>query len=171
MIDGKFFEGDEDISIRSRQHDVYDQALTIIVESCVRKTSFARQLFGDEYRTESRSEYKLDHRTLQMAHDLLAAAWRSKNDVRQQMLALEPRNGVADTDIGLWLNWLRSEMTSWMDHPHLVRSVMTILANQNQPSGYQAEALLSLNLVQKFNDVPWKRELVDAIKRDLSEST
>ncbi len=56
---------------------------------------------------------------------------------------------------GHWLGWLREEVRSWKYSPHLVRLVIQILANQNQPVGYRAEDALRCDLIARYNDVPW----------------
>ena len=81
-----------------------------------------------------------DHRTLQRAHDLLAAVWRFRHDARQFELSLDvchprwsrplvdreapvkPHDLLAEVP-GRWLDWLREEVDGWLHSPHLVRSV------------------------------------------------
>ena len=41
------FEGDVDMEVARKQHDVYPQALEIIVWQCNRYTEFARSLLND----------------------------------------------------------------------------------------------------------------------------
>ena len=55
-----------------------------------------------------------------------------------------------------WLDWLLEEVRSWKDSPHLVRLVMQILTNQNQPVGYRAETALRYGLIDRYSDVPWE---------------
>ncbi len=59
--------------------------------------------------------------------------------------------------LGHWLSWLRKEVRSWRHSPHLVRLVMQILANQNQPEGYRAEKALRCDLIARYSDVPWRQ--------------
>ena len=47
MIVAPFFKGDGDMEVASKQHDVYGQALWIIVSKCHRYTEFARSLLND----------------------------------------------------------------------------------------------------------------------------
>ena len=47
-----------------------------------------------------------DHRTLQGAHDLLAAVWRFRNDFRQSELPFVNKNSLDEVQ-ELWLDWLR----------------------------------------------------------------
>ncbi len=55
-----------------------------------------------------------------------------------------------------WLEWLQDEVHSWKHSPHLIRHVMQILKNQNQPLGYRSETALTYDLVARYSEVPWK---------------
>jgi hypothetical protein len=59
-----------------------------------------------------------------------------------------------------WLQWLEAEIASWQSEPRLVGLVMTILAEQNTESGYQAEEELADLIVQRFQDIPWRKAAV-----------
>ena len=110
---------------------------------------------------------RCDHRTLQGAHDLLAAVWRYRHDyIRQREIPnLQPHEESAIES--LWLNWLRGELLSWIDHPHLVRSIQLILANQNKPAGYAAESRLGIDIMDRFSEVPWRQDLYQAYLQDV----
>ena len=68
-----------------------------------------------------------------------------------------------------WLDWLREEVDGWLHSPHLVRSVQLVLANQNGPAGYVAESQLELDLLGRFEDVPWIPELRALVEADLAK--
>ena len=70
---------------------------------------------------------------------------------------------------GRWLDWLREEVEGWLHSPHLVRWVQLVLANQNEPAGYVAESQLELDLLGRFEDVPWIPELRVEIEADLAK--
>ena len=167
MIVGKYFEGDYDEFVSWRQHDVYHAALEIIISTCIRYARFARNLL-DDHDNEAWDKieiWKCDRRAFQPAHDLLAAAWRYRNDLRQQPLPLDPTEDRKDWIEGLWLEWLRSEVESWIDAPQIVRSVMIILTNQNQTVGCEAETLLSRHILSRFHAVPWVDGIEDMRNR------
>ena len=119
---------------------------------------------------------RFDHRTLQIAHDLLAAVWRFRYEMKlrqfelpfeeQKPLFEQPR-GDEPAFMGHWLTWLQEEVDSWIHDPERVRLVVTILRNQNQPVGYKAETALHWDIMMGFSDVPWKRSLVQATKSTL----
>ena len=141
MIIGSYFEGDENTELASKQHDVYDNTIGIITSTCNRFARFSIAVLNDTGHRNWGQVETFDHRTLQGAHDLLAAAWRFVNDSRQESLAFPE---------ALWLEWLRAETSAWIDHLQLVHSVQLILANQNKPAGYLAESHLALGIMDRF---------------------
>lgn len=165
MIVASFFEDDEDQEVAWKQHEVYGDALGIIVGTCNRHALFARAVLHDSKHDDWGTVVRFDHRTIQNAHDLLAAAWRFENDLRQPKLPFEPENPL-DHVQALWLEWLRKETEKWITAPWIVRSVQVILTNQNQPLGYKAEGQLCLDILDRFPDVPWKPHLRAAHETD-----
>ena len=166
MIVGSMFEGDDDTEVACIQHDVYGAALEIIVQTCNDQTAFARSLLRDANHAEWGKVFLGDHRTHQGGHDLLAAVWRSRHDFRQLELPFEHSKSF-DKVGSLWLDWLRQEVAGWITAPYLVRSVQLILANQNEPRGYLAESQFCLDIIDRFSDVPWKRQWCEAYQADL----
>ena len=69
MIIARLFTGDADMEVASKQHDVYGQALWIIVSKCHRYTEFARSLLNDADHSEWGTVERFDHRVLQHGHD------------------------------------------------------------------------------------------------------
>jgi len=55
-----------------------------------------------------------------------------------------------------WLSWLAAEVSAWQRQPRLIALLMTILAEQNNERGYQAEDELAECLRRRFEDVPWR---------------
>lgn len=169
MIVAELFQGDDDTEIAWKQHDVYNQALQIIVGTCQSYARFARRLLNDQDHDPWGYVEKFGHKAIQSSHDLLAAVWRYKNDLRQNELPFIQR-GPADVE-RLWLAWLRDEVESWTDAPDLVRHVITILANQNQPLGYAAESELALGILRRFSglDIQWKNDLETIFEASLEK--
>ena len=185
MLLGAYFDGDDDAEVALKQHDVYGVALGIIVRTCNLFALRARALLADTDHPDWGTVDEFDHRTLQGAHDLLAAVWRFRHDARQFELFVEDRHrGLSCPlmDSGTpcelhdplaevprrWLDWLRDEVEGWLDLPHIVRSVQLVLAHQNEPAGYVAESQLSMDLLARFEDVPWRPEFRAAIVADLA---
>ncbi len=151
MIVGEYYDGDNDNAAAWRQHDVYHQALQILISTANRLTRFAKGVLEDQEPNNWGSIESCDHRTLQMAHDLLAAAWRFR--------CLEPQGELCFNGISLevkWLSWLRDETIGWLDEPSMVRAIQIILTEQNTKRGYEAESELCRNIMSRFPDVPWR---------------
>ena len=172
MIIASRFVGDDDISLKNAQHDVYGSALHIMIDQCNQFAEFAKTLLDDTGHGDwgGIPRQGCDHRTLQTAHDLLAAAWRYQTDARQPRLPFPPTLPCAwpsnDVPIAtLWLGWLRNELSGWIDHPHLVRSIHVILNNQNNSVGYAAETRLCRDIMDRFGRIPWTWELRKDIYR------
>ncbi|WP_375381611.1 hypothetical protein [uncultured Sphingomonas sp.] len=99
----------------------------------------------------------VDHRTLQVAHDLLAAVWRFRADP-QQMDAFAAVASIDD-----WLPWLGREVAGWRQHPILVHQMRLVVEHGNALTGQAAEAALAWHLLDSYDDVPWRTDWRDAI--------
>ena len=157
MIVACFFDGDDDQQTAWEQHGVYVDALQLIVGGCRAHVTFATTLLDLPWPKCWPASGSFDHRTLQRAHDLLAAAWRFRTDVAQPPLPFDGRPASADDRMGAWLDWLRADLSAWQQQPRLIALVMTILAEQNTEAGYLAEDELAASLQRRFDDVPWCR--------------
>lgn len=154
-----YFDGDNDPSARISwiQHETYQESFSVIKQTCLRHMKCASMIVGqDEMCIPDRSG-KIDHRTLQLAHDMVAAAWRFeclKNEL--------PLFFQTETDVHIWrkwFGWLRQETLDWWNEPAIVRNVITIIDNQNVERGYHAEDLLSIALRDRYSNVPWRHWL------------
>ncbi|MDR5654661.1 hypothetical protein [Ruixingdingia sedimenti] len=159
MIIAPKFEGDDHLAAMDMQHQCYHDALSVLVSHCNRLTRFARDMLEDSLHPTWGYVERFDHRTMQEAHDLLAAVWRCRTCGAQGRLPYENVDPWPEPKVADWLSWLDNEVTSWIKAPRLVRAVQMILANQNQEQGYQAEEELAAALVARFPDVPWTRPL------------
>jgi len=162
IIGGSEFLGDSR-EVANAQHDVYDNALRIIVKKCNLLAWFAQNVVQPENYQSWEAIVTFDHRTLQHQHDLLATVWRYHNQVSQMRLDCdEDKSGIQTR----WLTWLSDEVDDWIERPEWVRLVQTILDNQNSPAGYRAETLLSLAIMDHFSSVPWKDEMRHALQQE-----
>ena len=160
------FDGDDDVSLKNAQYEVYGSALHMMIDKCSEFARFARILLDDTEHADwdrvPRSGY--DHRKFQTAHDLLAAAWRYKTDARQLRLPFPPllpciRLYREAPIAALWLEWLHDELSAWTDHPDLVRSVLVTLHNQDDGVGDAAKFRLCRDIIHRFSSVPWSGDL------------
>lgn len=137
------------------QHDCYGDALQILVSACLEHARNSAALLGVEVPPAWTGTHHLDHRTLQAAHDILAAAWRFRANTVQPAHPLDRPSTGASATRGEWLEWLINEVRGWHSRPELVRLLLTINAHQNRPEGYAAEGALGAELRNRFSDVPW----------------
>lgn len=165
MIISYEFPGDSREVARA-QHDVYYEALEILVKNCNKFASFARRLIKSENYQNWGTVHRFDHRTLQFQHDLLATVWRFESQAAQLRVDCEED---AYSVQQRWLNWLTIEVQSWIERPEWVRLTQIILENQNTPLGQRTEAMLSMEIMNYFPEVPWKDEMKLAIIRDTEQ--
>ena len=162
MIIGRMIK-DDDLEVAELQHDVYAEALGIIVFGCNAHANHARVLLDDSDHPEWGTIERCDHRTIQYDHDMLAGAWRFQHDFRQAMFGFYRKRSLKDAPI-IWLNWLREEVDAWHAEPQLVRSVQLILTNQNKPRGYRAESSFCFGLLTRHWNVAWASSVRKAVE-------
>lgn len=154
MIVSDQFEGDN-LSLASEQHDAYHEALGIIVGGC--RTHFERACLIVGVPLE-RSRWpvrdSIDHRTVQVAHDILAGAWRHHVCPPEPPLSLKPSRRTATRSD--WLQWLRETVDGWIEWPDIVATFVTIFGEQNTDRGYEAEERLARLLRRRYPDIQWR---------------
>ena len=155
MVVKDYFYGDNDPSFRVSwiQHDAYQEALRLIVCGCVEHIRSAFMLAFEDYPKKWDHSVKYDRRTLQLAHDVIAAAWRF--ECLKTELPLFFQTDHEDVIYFKWFAWLQNELSLWRDQAAIVRNVIIILGNQNVENGYRAEDLLTQALVRRYLNVPW----------------
>ncbi len=151
IIAGKF-NGDNWLELQRAQHQVYGEALNILRyenEKSYKAATFILMVDEDPiYDSIFSLRHPIDHRTMQDAHDHMAAVWRKKNRYLQPDLFIEATVEDMAKD---WLEWLRKEVSMWSrDCPWLVRMVCLIIVQQNVKRGYEAEEALQLELERLY---------------------
>jgi hypothetical protein len=165
MIVSKKFPEDS-WEVATAQHEVYYEALEIIVKKCNQYAIFARRVIQSELFQSWGSIYRYDHRTLQHQHDLLATVWRYRTQASQ--LRLDCDEDERSVQIR-WLDWLTAEVDSWIERPDWVRFVQIILENQNTPLGQRTETLMSLQIMDYFLDIPWDSKVKNSFERAVNK--
>lgn len=150
VIISTYFDGDHDHEMKNLQHEVYNQAISQLASRCREYHIAAAKLICDpfEYKSAVAGLDTFDHRCLQAAHDHLAAHWRMSVGAVYPVLPGLRNERLAQRE---WLDWLHHEVERWRDEcPHIVRAVCDVLANENRPAGYRAEAQLKSALAQRY---------------------
>lgn len=164
MIIGSFFDGDENRDLKLMQHDTYKDSIGLMIGVCNNFSNKASPPDGLPNREKWGVIDRCDHRTIQFAHDLLASVYRFKYVFRPEEL----KSNHGKFHDNRWRNWLFSELLSWSKNPSLICHFLTIMTNQNEPDGYSAETRLCLEILDRFPEVPWERDLREAFKKDVS---
>ncbi len=152
MIITDKFNGDNWLELQRAQHDIYGEALNILrsenERSYIGATAILRVEDDPIYDSIVSLCHPIDHRSMQNAHDHMAAVWRKKNRYLQPDLLIEATVQDMAKD---WLEWLRKEVCNWpRDYPWLVRMVCLVIVQQNVKSGYEAEETLKLELERLY---------------------
>lgn len=106
--------------VASAQHDVYYDALQIIVKACNKYARFSKLVIVTDEFSNWANVWKFDHRVLQFHHDLIATAWRYQTQALQLRVDYEED----EKSIQLrWLEWLTDEVQNWIERPEWVRLV------------------------------------------------
>ncbi len=123
MIVGSRFDGDDYEALQWKQHDAYQQALTIIVQEALARLKRAEALLGPSPLGDLVRQNDFDHQVLQDAHDLIAAVWRARHGYIHPTLPLAGLHiEKAATE---WLDWLRGFVRDEVDD-RLMRSVLIV---------------------------------------------
>ena len=165
MIVSSLFQGDDGDDVMWMQHDVYNEALGIISDICQDYTNLAHRIL-EEDPPDLKVIIGYDHRTLQRTHDTIAATWRFRclPSLRQMEFHLDREHGKCPDFAGHWLKWLEEEVSSWKRDTRLIRLVVAIVQNQNMPVGYLAENDLNVDLLLRYEDVPWYQRVVHSAR-------
>lgn len=143
MIVGTYFDGDNDDTLKWQQHDCYREALSIIAYDWREDYRNAAIMHG---RDSISLPERFDHRTLQAAHDYLAAWWRWKHNRTDSYF-----EGLEQVTVEDWIVWLKREVTAWPTQaPHTIQLVVRVLLNQNTDVGYAAEDALQEELCRCY---------------------
>ena len=92
----EYFEGDDRRDLAIMQHDAYSDALIIVVREWHQLVVFSEVVVTGTSPTRKNPITSFDHRTLQFAHDLLAAAWRSRSYPKQHEIPIAAQPKLAN---------------------------------------------------------------------------
>ncbi len=128
------FVGDDDERFFRMQMSCYSKALGIIVRSVVKSYQYAESVLRCEgsISEQVRELHSFDHRTVQDAHDLIAAWYRFRRKT-ERLFPLE-----RDLDEN-WLLFLEDEATALSREPAFVIGLLDACIHANTEIGYAGE--------------------------------
>jgi hypothetical protein len=166
-----YFDGDDcNPRVGTDYGDDYFAGERIIVDACVELGLFAKRLYDND--SEWGTVSRFDHRCFWLSLMLLNAVWRFREYKCQMNLPFdgifEPENPEDLKE--RWFEWLRKETSTWVQYPLLVRQVLLILSNENQPIGYAAEARLADEILFIHGYVPWSKQIIRSIREQAARN-
>lgn len=156
MIDGGRYAGD-DKELMKLQFDHYWDALRVLSRTVAKCYFNACTISGLPVpETGWPLAEGVDHRTIQTAHDIIAAAWRHHVSPPEPGYDFESDLSTECRDLWSWLNWLSAEIRTWaLERPDLIVLFVCVLQNQNNEAGYQAEETLCGYLRGHYSHIEW----------------
>lgn len=159
MIITEVFENDQNKFLKKVQHDEYGQSIGRIFEAA--RSEFihadavlnAKLLMAEELRAVT----TFDHRVLQDAHDIIAAAYRYRHDDGGQLQLGESRDTQQIRYLRQWTSWLTSQLKELVRYPQFVRPTVESVLFANTEMGYTAENRLCDTLLTHFSAGDWMK--------------
>lgn len=159
MILGASYAGDDE-ELMKLQFGHYWDALPVLIDTISKSYRNACAISGTVVpECGWPAEGGVDHRTIQGAHDVLAARWRHVVSPPEPSYSFGSVTSPARPELTDWLNWLRAEIRSWaVDSPELISLCVRIFQNQNTDAGYEAERQLQALLRGRYSEIVWLHE-------------
>jgi hypothetical protein len=175
MLVAPAFDGDDNEVLQLVQYHMY-------LDSVGRISAAAREALTEYERTIGRptragailkEQLSVDHRVLQLAHDFIAAEFRSfRKDLhpRPRWRSEEAYKYLLAVE---WHAWLMSQVDRHMRDDRLVRELCNAMAFANTPTGREAEEYIRWHMRNSYSfckghDGPWNRRPAADLEPDQS---
>jgi hypothetical protein len=160
MIICDAYPSDDNGLLKTVQHDAYPRSVAQLYETAREALLWADKVLETRLliAEKARDTTRFDHRVLQDAHDILAAAFRHSCDDGGQLRLLESEAERANRYRSTWLEWLQDQLTDLSKNPQFVRSTVQAVVLANSELGYEAERVVCQLLVVRYGLDHWKRK-------------
>lgn len=153
MIVGYAFPGDDNKDLKWVQHDAYGSVLDYWFRECRGRYLYAERLLA--VRTPLGEQIEtlkgFDHRSIQDAHDVLAAYFRRDIYTGQPNL-FEPQQPLTSGFmLDQWWHFVRREIEALLDEPTVTRLFLEACVNEKEAIGAGANGALAIALRTRFN--------------------
>ena len=157
MIISKVYENDCNELLKDVQHDAYWRSIGSIFKAARAELLQADAILGTNLliAEKARKVQALDHRVLQNAHDILAAAFRYHHDDGGQLALGESPDAQRLRYSIEWAQWLEEQLRELIKYPQFVRSTVECVIFSNGEVGYMAENRLSDLLLTHLSAGDW----------------
>lgn len=156
MIVGSMYPGDENNTLMNVQHDLYHRHVFAIFDAARQALSFADRLLGTGLlmAEKARAIDYVDHGSLRVAHDIIAATYRYYHDDGGQLLLWDNQGQYNRYSLG-WANWFREELHTLAINPCFVLPTVEAVMFENSPMGRFAEGALNDMLITHYHMDKW----------------
>jgi len=157
MIIARAYPSDDNDLLKNMQHGLYSRHVCELFNAARRAMVWADAILGADLLVaeKARAVERFDHRVLQDAHDIMAAAFRHKCDDGGQHCLLEGECDVAERYRPMWIAWFTAELETLAKSPRFVRSVVQTVLLANTELGYAAERDVCDLLITHFGMNDW----------------
>jgi hypothetical protein len=154
MIVASMFSGDNNSALMQVQSSVYGEMLGRLFMAARERYLAAASLLGVENALSERLRTmdNFDHRTLQVAHDHIAAFFRFSRDDGGQLQLDESDENYFRRLEETWREFLQSEIRQLTADDEFTRSVCKATAFGNNGPGYAAEDWLDQFLRDRYRE-------------------
>jgi hypothetical protein len=154
MIVGTEFPGDDNKTLMDVQHALYWELLRwLLVAPRDRYLSASCLLrMENDLSQQLRTMTGFDHRTLQAAHDIIAAYFRFSWPDSAQLLLDEQEDAYRLRLGDAWRNFFKEEVKALTTDDEFTRAICTATAFGNKEAGLAAEAWVEQYLKERYAD-------------------
>ena len=167
MIVGYEFPGDTNKTLKMVQHDCYWGKGWELFNAARNRYVAACRFVGVETEVFERilTLDRLDHRVLQGAHDKIAAYYRFAHDDGGQMTLFPLEKPIQSPYfdwenasyerklLWRWVQFYDEEVKKLVEDDSIARAIVTAVAYENSPKGYDAEKILAELLEQWYGEL------------------
>lgn len=157
MIIGRAYPSDDNDLLQNVQHDLYSRHVFELFDAARKAMIWAADVLNADLLVAERARTveRFDHRVLQDAHDIMAAAFRRKCDLGDWNRLLEGERDLGEHYRLAWLGWFTAELETLAKSPRLVRSVVQTVLLADTELGYAAERDVCDLLITRFGMEDW----------------
>lgn len=151
MMAGSVFNGDDNRQLMALQHEMYMDSVAVLFSNAKELYLVAEKLIGvdTELGRLVSPVTGFDHRTLQTAHDIMAAQFRFITPYRPLL-----PNEYESKELGkAWRDWLVTEVNSLITDPRFTQAVLVATGCKNTDRGYAAEKELRKLLLARYSEL------------------
>lgn len=157
MIVFNVYEHDTNEVLKLAQHDCYGGKVAHMFAQAQRRFIQADMILQTNLPIikEIHPIDRIDHRVLQDAHDIIAAAYRYDCDDGGQLNLFRQDKNSREDHIRKWTQWYESKITELLENPAFVRFVVLAVLHTNTKTGYEFEHRLCDFLICHFSMGDW----------------